>query len=140
MLGLQQFAHRADGDDLAVGQRRDAVADGIEARKIMGDHEHRQPQRLLQGLDQRVEIAGGDRIQTRGRLVEKHDCGIERERARQRHALGHAAGQFGRKLVAVLRLEPDHFELGGRDLVHQRVRQHQIFAQRKLDVLPHRER
>ena len=106
----------------------------------MGDHEHGQPERLLQRLDQRVEIARRDRIETRGRLVEKHDRRIERERARQRHALGHAAGQFGRKLVAVLRPEPDHFELGGGDLVHQRIRQHEIFAHRKLDVLPHGQR
>jgi hypothetical protein len=140
MLGLKQFAHRSDGDDLAVGQRCDAVADGIEAGEVMGDHEDRQAQRLLQCLDQGVEIAGGDRIQPRGRLVEKHDCRIERERTRQRHALGHAAGQFGGKLVAVLRLEPDHFELGGRDLVHQGVRELEILAQRKLDVLPHRQR
>jgi hypothetical protein len=44
------------------------------------------------------------------------------------------------KLVAILRHQPDHFELRGGDLVHQRVRQHQIFAQRKLDILPHGER
>src|SRR6185503_19496350 len=73
MLGLKQFAHRSDGDDLAVGQRSDAVADGIEAGEVMGDHEHREPQRLLQCLDQGVEIAGGNRIQPRSRLVEKDD-------------------------------------------------------------------
>ena len=36
--------------------------------------------------------------------------------------------------------KPDHFELGGGDLVHQRSRQHEVLAQRKLDVLPHGER
>jgi len=137
---LQQFTHRPDRDDLAVGQRRHAVADRIEAGEVVGDHEHGQSQRLLQRLDQGVEIAGGDRIEPRGRLVEKHDRGIERERARQRHALGHAAGQFGGKLVAVLRPQSDHFELGRRDLVHQRIRQFEVLSQRKLDVLPHRQR
>ena len=63
MLGLKQVAHRSDGDDLAVGQRRDAIADGIQAGEVMGDHEHRQPQRFLQCLDQGVEIACGDRIE-----------------------------------------------------------------------------
>src|SRR5271169_5426936 len=48
--------------------------------------------------------------------------------ARQRHALGHAARQFRRKFVAVLRQQPDHFKLGGGDLIHQRLRQHKIFA------------
>ena len=31
MLGLKQFAHRSDGDDLAVRKCCDAVADGIQA-------------------------------------------------------------------------------------------------------------
>jgi len=106
----------------------------------MGDHEHRQPQSFLKCLDQGVEIARRNRIQTRRRLVEKHDRGIERECTGQRHAFRHPARQFGRKFVAVLRQQPDHFELGGGNLVHQRVGQHQIFAQGKLDVLPHGER
>ena len=62
MFGSKQLAHRPDGDDLAVGERGNPVADGIEAGEIMGDHEHREPQGLLQGLYQGVEIAGGDRI------------------------------------------------------------------------------
>ena len=61
MLGLKQFAHRSDGDDLAVRERRDAIADGVQAGEVVGDHEHRQPERLLQCLDQGVEIAGRDR-------------------------------------------------------------------------------
>jgi hypothetical protein len=36
MLGLKQIAHRSDGDDLAVRQRRDAVADGIQAGEVSG--------------------------------------------------------------------------------------------------------
>src|ERR1700730_17818522 len=63
MLGLTQLAPRSDGGALSVRQRRDAIADGIEARKVMGDHEYGQPQRFLQGLDQGVEIAGRDRIE-----------------------------------------------------------------------------
>ena len=41
MLGSKQFAHRSDRDDLAVRERGDAVADGIQAGEIVGDHEHR---------------------------------------------------------------------------------------------------
>jgi len=137
---LKQLAHRSDGDDLAVRQCRDAVADGIQAGEVVGDHEHRQPQSFLQCLDQRIEIARRNRVQARGWLVEKHNRRIERECAGQGHALGHASRQFGRKLLAVLWLQPDHFELGSGDLVHQCIRQHQIFAQGKLDILPHGER
>jgi hypothetical protein len=137
MIALKQVAHRPDRDNLAVGQRGDAIADRVETGEIMGDHEHGQTERLLQRLDQRIEIAGRDRVQPRGRLVEEYDRRVQRECARQRHPLGHAARQFRRKLVSVFGPQPDHFELGGRDLVHQRLRQHEILTKRKLDVLPH---
>ena len=88
----------------------------------------------------RVEIARADRVETGGRLVEKDDLRIERERARQRHALGHAAGKFGRKFVADAGVQPDHFQLGDGQFVEQLLRQAQIFADRELQVLPHRQR
>src|SRR6185295_2268625 len=66
--------------------------------------------------------------------------GIERERARQRHALDHAAGEFGRIAVGDLGPQTHHAELGHHDLVEQPLRNLEIFAHRKLDVLPHRER
>ena len=87
-----------------------------------------------------IKIAGGNRIEPRGRLVQEDDRGIERQRAGQRHPLGHAARQFGWKLVAVLCGKPDHFKLGVGDLVHQGFRQVEIFAQGKLDVLTHGQR
>jgi len=40
--------------------------------------------------------------------------GMVGETPRQRDPLGHSAGQLGRKLVAVLWRQPDHFKLGGR--------------------------
>ncbi len=43
-------------------------------------------------------------------------------------------------LSAVLCTQSDHLELGDRDLVHQLLRQNEILAQRKLDVLSHRQR
>jgi hypothetical protein len=84
-------------------------------------HEHRQAERFLQCLDQGIEIAGRDRIETGGRLIEKDDRRVQRQGARQRHALGHAARQFGGKLVAVLRSQADHFQLGRGNLVQQRI-------------------
>ena len=46
----------------------------------MGYHENGQPQSALQGPDQFVEIAGADRVQPRGRLVEEHKFRVEREK------------------------------------------------------------
>src|SRR5258707_1394421 len=68
MLGLKQFAHRPDRHYLAVSKGRHAVANGVEAGEVMGDHEHRQPQRFLQRLDQHVEIARGYRVEPRSRF------------------------------------------------------------------------
>ena len=99
-----------------------------------------EPQRALQGADQFVELGGADRIEARGRLVEEDDVGIERQRTRQRDALDHAAGQLGGIFAAHVGVEPDHFQLGERDLLDQARRQVEIFADRELHVLQHRER
>src|SRR5206468_3480613 len=108
--------------------------------EIMGYHENRQAQSTLQGAHQFVEVPGADRVEPRGRLVQEHQFGIERERARQRHALDHAAGEFGRIAVGDLGPQADHAELGHHDLVEQPLRDLEILAHRKLDVLAHRQR
>ena len=87
-----------------------------------------------------VEVAGGDRIEAGGRLVEEDDLRIERQRAGERHALGHAAGKLGGKLVGVARREADHLELGDGDLVHQPLGDVEMLAHRELHVLAHGQR
>ena len=99
IVGLQEFFDFSDRRHLAVAEHRDPVADGEQAVEIVGHHEDGEAQRLLQRADEIVEVAGRDRIEARGRLVEKDDLGIERERARERDALGHAAGKLGREFV-----------------------------------------
>src|ERR1700730_15242636 len=139
VIGTKQLAHRPDRNEFAGSERRDAVANGIQAGKIMGDHEDCQSEGFLQRFDQIVEVPRRDGIQSRRRLSEKHDCGVECERTRQRDALGHSAGEFGRKLVAILQRQTDHLELGGRNLIHQRFGEDKIFPHRKLNVLPRRQ-
>ncbi|MEA2909378.1 MAG: hypothetical protein QOJ15_1459 [Bradyrhizobium sp.] len=39
VIGTEQLAHRADCNDFAVSERGDAVANGIQAGEIVGDHE-----------------------------------------------------------------------------------------------------
>ena len=90
--------------------------------------------------DQLVEVAGADRIEARGRLIEEDQFRIERQRARQRHALDHAAGEFRRKTVGNLGPQPHHAEFGHRNLVEQPLRDVEIFAHRELDVLSHGQR
>ena len=76
--------HRALGDDLAVGERGDAVADGCRLSRSWVTMKTVRPSVCCSVADQRVEFAGGDRIEPGGRLVEKNDLRIERQRARQR--------------------------------------------------------
>ncbi len=73
----------------------------MEAFQVVGHHEDREAERALQRPDQGVELRRRDRIEARGRLVEKDDLGIEGQGAGQRHALGHAAGKLRGKLVAI---------------------------------------
>ena len=92
VIGMKQFAHRADRNDFAVGKRGDAIANGIQAGEIVCHHEDGQSECLLECPDQIIEVPRRDWVQSRCRLVEKHDGRVERERARQRNALGHSAG------------------------------------------------
>ena len=107
-----------DRHHLAVGQRGDAVADRVQAVEVVGDHEHGEPERLLQRPDQRVEVAGGDRIEARGRLVEEHDL-RDRARARGRAPRAWSCRRTARRETCRRRrrVEPDHLELGHRHLV-----------------------
>jgi hypothetical protein len=120
MLGREHGLDRAGGDHAALRQHGDAIADRVQAVEVMGDHEHAQSQRALQRADQFVELGGADRIEAGRRFVEENDVGIERERARQRHALDHAAGKLGRIFAAHVGAQADHFQLGQRDLLDQR--------------------
>ena len=56
-------------------------------------------------------------------LVEQQQRRVHDERARQRHALDHAARQVGRHLVRVLGLQPHHLQLDQRGIAHQVVGQ-----------------
>jgi len=84
MLRGLHVSHGSRGNDLPAPQNGNAVASGIKTIQIVGYHENRQPQSTLQGADQFVEISGADRVEPRGRLIQKDELGIERERTRQR--------------------------------------------------------
>jgi len=85
-------------------------------------HEDGEIERLLQGADQIIEITGRDWIQSRGGLVQEDEFGIECERPRECHALGHSARKLRRQLVAIARLETDHRQLGQSNLAKQALR------------------
>jgi hypothetical protein len=119
MLRADELLDRPHLDDFPVGEGGDAIADRVQAIQIVRHHKDREAKRLLQGRNQRVEIAGRYRVKAGGRFVEEYDLGIESESARQRGAFCHSAGQLGGKLVPVIGGEPDHFKLRRCEFVEQ---------------------
>ena len=134
MLGGSDRLHRSLSHDLAVGQRRNAVAGGIQAVEVVGDHEYGDAERMLQRADEHVEGARRDRVEARGRLVEEHNLWIERQRAGEPDTFGHAAGQLGRELVGILRTETDELQLHHGQVVHQVLGQVEELAHGELDI------
>ena len=123
---------------LPLAEHGDAVADRVEAVEIVGDHEHGQPQGRLQGRDELVELAGADRVEAGGRLVEEQTPG---------------SSASARASAARLIMPPESSEgsfsaaSGGRPTSRssaspvraQRRRDVEVLAHRRLDVLPHGE-
>ena len=135
--GILVFQMLRQGTDsyFPVDQHGDAVADREQRVQIVRDEEHGQPEAGLQIADQPVELGSGDRIEAGGRLVEKQDLGIERQRPREPGPLAHSARQLRRELLGGPFGQADQRDLAGRDLVHQRLRHRTVLAQRHLDVL-----
>ena len=86
VLRTDELLDRSHLDDFPVGESGDAIADSVQAVQIMRHHKDGEAERLLQGRNQRVEVAGRDRVKAGGRFIEKYDLGIERESARQSRA------------------------------------------------------
>ena len=112
-----------------------AVAGGPQRAEVVRHHEHGQPQALLQFAHQHVEFRSRDRVQTRGRLVEKQQLGIQCQGARKAGALAHTARQFGRVFAGRVGRQANHAQPHRGDFVHQALRQVGVFAQRRLHVL-----
>src|SRR5438477_2230051 len=139
LVRLHELVQRADGD-FPVGQNGDTAADREQRREVMGDDDDGNSQALVQPADQRVDAAGGERIEIRGRLVEKQDAWIERQRPRKCGALDHAAGQLGRKLYRAVGRHAGKLELHRSDSFLLFGREIGMLAHRQHDVLRHRKR
>ena len=129
----------AASEDAALVQEHQLVADGPRARNVVGHDDQRGPGSSLELHQERVDFAGGDRIEAGARLVRQQDRRVERQRARQPGALPHAAREVRRHLV-VLALEPDLREQVLRARADLVVRQCGVPAQRERHVLADRDR
>ena len=98
----EELLGRADLDDLAVGHEHDAVGGLAGKAHLVGHDDHRHA--LLGEADHDVEhLVDHLGVEGGGRLVEEHDLGVHRERARDRDALLLAAGELGRVLLGLVR-------------------------------------
>ncbi len=108
MAGLAvEIRGRRHLDDLAEVHDRDGVGDVLHHREVVRDEEVREPEPLLQVLEQ-VHDAGLDRHVERGDgLVEHQERGVERERASDADALALTARELMRVPVRVMPVQPD---------------------------------
>ena len=108
MVHLQHVLDRTGDEDLLLGEHGDTVADRMETVEIVRHHEDGEAERPLELPDQVVEGGGADGVEPGGRLVEKDDLGVERQRPRETRAFLHAAGKLGRVFGTGVRRQADH--------------------------------
>ncbi len=102
-------AGRPDLLDLAPVHHRDAVGDRERLLLVVRDVDRRDPELELDPPDLLAQLHAHLRVERRERLVEEQHARLDRERARERDALLHAAGELVR--VALARVaEPDELE------------------------------
>ena len=83
VIVFQQFGDGPHCDNFLVRQHRHAVADFVQRIEIVGDQEHREAEGFLQFAREIVERRRPDRVEARGRFVQKQQFGIERQRPRE---------------------------------------------------------
>ncbi len=85
----------------------DVVGDLGDDAEVVGDHDDRAAELVLQALHQVEDLRLGGHVERRGRLVGDQQVGVVDERHRDHHALAHAARELVRVVVDAL--------LGARD-------------------------
>ena len=81
-------------------QQHHPVAEAHRLAHVVGHEEHREAGLAPEPLELVVQHVAGHGVERAERLVHEQDVGLLRERARERDALAHAAGELVRALVA----------------------------------------
>src|SRR5436190_8896687 len=101
VIALLHLVEGSLGCDAALVQQHDAVGQRFDGSQIMR-HDDRGDRACLPQLPNQLDdLRCGDRVEPRRRLVEQHDLGIQRERARQSDTFLHASGDVRGQLVEV---------------------------------------
>jgi hypothetical protein len=83
----------------AVRHEQDLVGEQDRLVDVVRDHEHRLVRRAHDPHELVLDRAPGERVERAERLVEEQHLRLDRERARDPHALLHPPGELGRLLV-----------------------------------------
>ena len=87
--------------DISFVEQCQPSGDGFGALQIVRDHDGCHGMFLLQLENQLINLAGGNRIESRRGFIQQQDVGVESQRPRQPHSLLHAAGNIGRHLLKI---------------------------------------
>ena len=104
----QQRVDAAQFLQLALVQNRDPIADVLHVGQQVAAH-HDRLALVLELQDQVLHLAGADRVEAAGRLVEQDQLGIVDQRLGQADAAGHALGVF-LELPLAGPVEADHLD------------------------------
>jgi hypothetical protein len=105
--------------DTLLSQYGNTVCKRCERIQIMRHQQHGQTQFLAQLACQPDKAFGSIRVKTGGRLIEKQQLRLQRQRTSQCHTLHHAARQLRRQLGGGILRQADEPELETGQLVHE---------------------
>src|SRR5579862_8547558 len=127
------------GLHVAVHDHPYTIAGTEDAVQIVGDHDDRELELLLQEKHQVIESGGAHRVEAAGRLIEKQQYRIERQRAGYGCALDHAARELRGVLAGRIGGQSHQADLEHGQLVADVRLELEVLDHRQLHVLPHRE-
>src|SRR5581483_423049 len=91
-----RLVRRAGESDPPLVEERHPIGDEEGAREVVRHDDRGEAEALLEVADQVVDLRRGDGVEAGRRLVVEERLRLERERARERRALAHAARELGR--------------------------------------------
>src|SRR5262249_19843387 len=125
-------------ENVRLVQHQQLVADRTRAGGVVRYDDQRRVAVVLEVQEQLVDLARGDRIQPRARLVDQQQTWVQRHRAREAGAPAHAAGEIGRHLVRLV-AEADRLELLLDAIANLAIRERRVPTHGERDVLANRD-
>jgi hypothetical protein len=134
----EQLGRVRQFDDPPQIHHRDTGRDVAHHGKVMSDEQVRQPELLLQILEQVDHLPLDRHVERRHGLVADDDLGVDRQRPRNSHALTLPTREFVRVAQCHVREEADHLQQLSDAVVDLVIRQDAVDVHRLADDLAYR--